>query len=190
MMSNIGLITSTFIVVNIDFFLILIILLNKYSVKSVWLGYYLGLVILISISFFVGQILKHFFPEWILGILGVLPIIMAFKEEDDDDVQVNHKSGLGYTLLTYLSVCAGCNLSIFLPVLANEKLTSYFGILIYIFILSIIIIVLINWISKKHFIVQLMQRYGEKITKICYIGVGLYVFYDSGLLEHLLRLII
>nr|WP_087908403.1 hypothetical protein [Limosilactobacillus fermentum] len=36
---------------------------------------------------------------------------------------------------------------------------------------------------------QRIDRYGEGLMKLCYIGVGLYVFYDSGLVTHLLKLI-
>ena len=36
---------------------------------------------------------------------------------------------------------------------------------------------------------RVLTNYGEILMKVIYIGVGLYVFYDSGLISHLLNLI-
>ena len=74
------LILITFLGVNLDFFFILLFLLKKYDLKSVTVGYLIGLWVLLLLSFNVGQILAHVLPEWILGLLGFLPIYMALKD--------------------------------------------------------------------------------------------------------------
>lgn len=74
------LILVTFLGVNLDFFFILLLLLKKYNLKSVMMGYLLGLWTLLILSFSVGQILDQFLPEWLLGLLGLLPIYMALKD--------------------------------------------------------------------------------------------------------------
>lgn len=183
------LITTTFLTVNLDFFVILLFLCQRFPTHKVLVGYLLGLLILISAAFLCGQILQKFLPEWVLGVLGIIPIISAFK--DDDDEPSNHKteSPILTTLITYLSVCAGCNLSLFLPVLANQNWTSFLLILGYVAVLTVIIVYLIAYFGHRKVVHSLINKWGEPLMKICYVGIGLYVFYDSGLIEHLLKLI-
>ena len=184
---NIGLVTITFIAINLDFFVILIFLLNKYRLYEVYVGYVVGLILLVSISFFAGQILKSIFPEWIVGILGILPIIMAFRDDEDEN-KINRKSGIVDTLITYLSICTGCNLSLFLPVLSGSQLNDYIFILVYIVGLSFIAVIAIKLLTLNKIVIRLMERYGEVLTKLCYIGIGIFVLFDSGFISHILSL--
>ena len=60
-------ITTTFLAVNLDFFVILLFLCQRFPTRQVLAGYLLGLLILISAAFMIGQALLQFFPEWLLG---------------------------------------------------------------------------------------------------------------------------
>lgn len=179
----------TFIAVNLDFFFILLCLLEQYNVKSVIIGYLSALLILVTISFLAGKTLSLFLPEWILGVLGILPIYMAIHDNDEDPA-ASHKYGpILTTLVTYLAVCAGCNLSIFLPVLTDLSLRQFGLALLFIACLSVIAVILIKGIGNLGPIKQLMNRYSEPLMKIIYVGVGCYVFWDSGLISHLIKLL-
>lgn len=180
------LILITFLGVNLDFFFILLFLLKKYDLKSVTVGYLIGLWVLLLLSFNVGQILAHFLPEWILGLLGLLPIYMALKDEDEDAKEVSHKSPVVITLVTYLSVCAGCNLALFLPVLSNIDTIQFIQVILMLTVLSILIIFIIKSIGQVKVVNNLMEKYGEILTKLVYICVGVYVLFDSGLVAHII----
>lgn len=187
---NYWLLLLTFLSVNLDFFFMLIFLLKKYLLSKVLLGYLLGNFILLTASFLIGKALASFLPEWLLGILGILPIYLAFrKENDSDNDKAEHQSEITNTLITYLSVCAGCNLSIFLPVLVGETTTNFIITLGFIGLLTIIIVFVINFISDIPAVANVMTKHGEKLMKVCYVLIGLYVFWDSGLIHHLLALI-
>lgn len=186
---NYGILTLTFLSVNLDFFFMLIFLLKKYRLSKVIIGYLLGNIILLTLSFVIGKALAVFLPEWILGVLGILPIYLAFRDDDDDTKQKStHNSPIISVLITYLSVCAGCNLSIFLPVLVGESLTNFLITLVFIGTLTVLVVLVIKLIANIPIISQIMDRYGEKLMKICYILIGLYVFWDSGLISHLIAL--
>lgn len=58
--------------------------------------------------------------------------------------------------------------------------------IIFIAILTIIAVWLIKLTSKVPIVSSIMAKHGEKIMKFCYIAIGLYVFWDSGLVTHLL----
>lgn len=166
---NYWLLTLTFIAVNLDFFLIMLFLLQRYRVWDVVVGYTLGVVLLMSASYFIGQALALFLPEWVLGTLGILPILA--------------------TLMTYLAVCAGCNLAIFLPVLTKLSLQAFALAVLFIVLLSVAAVLLVKGIGAVPLVKRTLTNYGEILMKIIYIGVGLYVFYDSGLFFHLLALL-
>ncbi|KRM97102.1 integral membrane protein [Liquorilactobacillus aquaticus DSM 21051] len=179
----------TFLSVNLDFFFMLLFLLKKYPTSKVVLGYLAGTIILLIMSYFIGKMLTTFLPEWILGILGILPIYLAFHDDDDDDGLKENKSEVLSVLITYLSVCAGCNLSIFLPVLVGESLMNFLTTLLFIGSLTVLAVFLIKFISTINIVSQIMKAHGEKLMKVCYIAIGLYVFWDSGLILHLIALI-
>ncbi|ANU52096.1 cadmium resistance transporter [Limosilactobacillus reuteri] len=179
----------TFLAVNLDFFFILIFLLERYNLRDVIIGYLGALLVLVTISFLLGKTLAIFLPEWILGILGILPIYMALHDNDEDPTHAEKHGPIITTLITYLAVCAGCNLSIFLPILTNLTFQQFTQALLFIAVLSIAIVILIKGIGNIPLIKQTMQHYSESLMKVIYIGVGCYVFWDSGLITHLIHLL-
>ena len=182
---NYWILTLTFISVNLDFFFMLLFLLKKFSFVQVMLGYLLGNIILLIASFLAGKLLSVFIPEWLLGILGILPIYLAFKPDNDQADLKQHKSAVLSVLITYLAVCSGCNLSIFLPVLLGKTLAEFLMMLLFIGSLTILVVILIKFISNISLIAKAIEKHGEKLMKICYIAIGLYVFWDSGLITHI-----
>ncbi|KRM77811.1 integral membrane protein [Secundilactobacillus collinoides DSM 20515 = JCM 1123] len=186
---NYWLLLITFISVNLDFFFMLIFLLKKYPLPKVMLGYLLGNLVLLTLSFFVGKTLALFLPEWLLGVLGVLPIYMALRDDDDNADDKTSSSQVWAVFITYLSVCAGCNLSIFLPVLVGETMVHFLMTLAFISVLTLIVVIIIKGVAGIPAVATVMTAHGEKLMKACYIVIGLYVFWDSGLISHLLTLI-
>lgn len=181
--------TLTFLAVNLDFFFILLLLLRKFKLRDVIVGYLLGVLILVSASYFAGRILAMFLPEWVLGILGILPIWMAVRDNDEDPDSQGKRNPIMTVLITYLSVCAGCNLSIFLPILTNVSWVHFIEVLVYVGIFTVIIVCLLKMIGEIPVVKHFMAKYSEILMKVVYIGVGLYVFWDSGLISHLIKLI-
>lgn len=188
---NISLLTLTFLAVNLDFFIMLLFLLKKYPFRVVLMAYLLGNLFLMMASFLAGQVLEAFLPEWLLGVLGFIPIYLAFRDDDDDEEDdAKGKSPFWIVLGTYLSVCAGCNLSIFLPVLLGESWLTFAETLLYIGVLTVIIVFVLRAVADNKVVTSLIDRFGEKLMKICYILIGLYVLLDSGFLVHVYELIV
>ncbi|WEE35499.1 cadmium resistance transporter [Lactiplantibacillus paraplantarum] len=184
-----GILALTFLSVNLDFFLMLVFLLKKYQLRQVLVGYLLGNLILLTASFFVGKTLTLFLPEWVLGVLGVLPIWLAFHDDDDDAPDRSGRSPVINVLVTYLAVCAGCNLSIFLPVLVGESMLHFLMTLGFIGVLTILVVFIINQVAGISAVQRQITAHGEWLMKVCYVVIGLYVFWDSGLISHLLALL-
>lgn len=187
---NWWIILITFLAVNLDFFVILLFLLNRYKTRDVIIGYIIGLLILVTLSFLVGKLLELFLPEWILGLLGFLPIYMALHDNDEKIDEQSSNRPIVTTTITYLSVCAGCNLSIFLPILTGLSYYHFSLALLFIIILAALVVIIIKIIGNLPLVERIMNRYSEPLMKIIYIGVGLYVFWDSGLISHLFKILV
>lgn len=114
---------------------------------------------------------------------------MALHDNDEDPDENSHRSPILATLVTYLAVCSGCNLSIFLPVLTGLSYHRFVSAVLFVGGLSVIVAFLIKALGELPVVKRVLTNYGEILMKVIYIGVGLYVFYDSGLISHLLNLI-
>lgn len=181
------LLTLTFLSVNLDFFLLLLFLLRRYRTRDVLGGYLLGIVSLMSASFLIGKALAAVLPEWLLGVLGVLPIYLALRRDVDADAKDRHGAPWLSVMLTYLSVCAGCNLAIFLPVLANQTFVHFGMTLVFIAGLTVLVVFGLKRVADLPPVTKVMTHFGEPLMKLCYVVIGLYVFWDSGLVAHLLQ---
>lgn len=186
---NLGVLVITFLGVNFDFFFMLLLLLKKYRISQVIMGYLIGVIILLTASYSAGAVLASFLPEWVLGILGVLPIYMAIHDNDEEQNNNSKQSPILTVLLTYLSVCSGCVLAIFLPVMAGASLNNFFFALLIIALLTIVIVFIVKLVADMKVVTELMDRYGEVLMKVCYVLIGVYVFWDSGLISHLIALL-
>lgn len=177
-----------FLGANLDFFLILLLLLQRFKLNQVIIGYLSGVLLLTVLSYLCGQVIAKFLPEWLLGILGIWPIWTALHDDDDEvNAQSTHAPWLT-VMTTYLSVCIGCNLSIMLPVLIKASFVQFLEVLIFIVVCINVIVYLLKLVGSVKPINNFINNYSEILTKIVYIGVGLYVFWDSGLISHLVTL--
>ena len=109
---------------------------------------------------------------------------MAIHDNDEEQDNDSKKSPIVTVLLTYLSVCSGCVLAIFLPVMVGESFNNFLIALLIIALLTIVIVFIVNLVADMRVVTGLMDRYGEILMKVCYILIGLYVFWDSGLISH------
>ncbi|MCT4396843.1 cadmium resistance transporter [Periweissella beninensis] len=190
-MQDISLVTMLFIGVNLDFFVILLLLLQKYSYKDNLIGYELGMIIVFSISAFAGQIIQSFIPEWSIGLLGLIPIYMGFKGEDDDENNNDqHKSNKGVmaVLLIYLVSCGADNIAVYVPVLATMTVTSILITVLYFIILTAISLTLAYSFGQIPIIKNLFERFGEPLSRIIYILIGIFVMFDTGLFQQIMNL--
>lgn len=67
---------------------------KKSQVKHIWIGQYIGTVIVIGASLLVAQGVVNLIPQqWVIGLLGLLPLYLGVKiwikgEEDQDESSI------------------------------------------------------------------------------------------------------
>ena len=197
MTALIGSTVLAFISTNIDYLLILIIIFakykNKHDDKLIFIGELLGSGTLIVVSLIVAFWLKMIPEEWILGFLGIIPIVMGIKMyfgDEDEGNEVREKLGkpqrsiiLSVIMIT-IATCGPDNLAIYVPFFT----TLNAGDIPIVLGLFFIFLCMITWLSKMITnlpkIQVFFERFGDLITLLVYVFLGIYILLESGTIQH------
>ncbi|MDK1726777.1 cadmium resistance transporter [Dellaglioa algida] len=197
MAALIGSTVLAFISTNIDYLLILIIIFakykNKHDDKLIFIGELLGSGTLIVVSLIVAFWLKMIPEEWILGFLGIIPIVMGIKMyfgDEDEGNEVREKLGkpqrsiiLSVIMIT-IATCGPDNLAIYVPFFT----TLNAGDIPIVLGLFFIFLCMITWLSKMITnlpkIQVFFERFGDLITLLVYVFLGIYILLESGTIQH------
>ncbi|MBZ6009848.1 cadmium resistance transporter [Leuconostoc gelidum] len=190
-MPDLSLVTMLFIGVNLDFFVVLLLLLQKYRFRDNFIGYELGMLLVFVISAIAGQLIQTIIPTWAIGLLSLLPIYMGIKGENDD---VNNSSkstsngGMTAVLLMYLISCGADNIAVYVPVLATMTTAAILLTLGYFIILTAISLILAYLFGQIPIVKYVFERWGSPISRIIYILIGLFVMLNTGLIQFIFNL--
>ncbi|MBZ6014871.1 cadmium resistance transporter [Leuconostoc gelidum subsp. gelidum] len=190
-MPDLSLVTMLFIGVNLDFFVVLLLLLQKYRFRDNFIGYELGMLLVFVISAIAGQLIQTIIPTWAIGLLGLLPIYMGIKGENDD---VNNSSkstsngGMPAVLLMYLISCGADNIAVYVPVLATMTTAAILLTLGYFIILTAISLILAYLFGQIPIVKYVFERWGSPISRIIYILIGVFVMLNTGLIQFIFNL--
>lgn len=197
MTALIGSTVLAFISTNIDYLLILIIIFakykNKHDDKLIFIGELLGSGTLIGVSLIVAFWLKMIPEEWILGFLGIIPIVMGIKMyfgDEDEGNEVREKLGkpqrsiiLSVIMIT-IATCGPDNLAIYVPFFTTLNAGDIPIVLGLFFIFLCMITWLSKMITKLPKIQVFFERFGDLITLLVYVFLGIYILLESGTIQH------
>ena len=190
-MPDLSLVTMLFIGVNLDFFVVLLLLLQKYRFRDNFIGYELGMLLVFVISAIAGQLIQTIIPTWAIGLLGLLPIYMGIKGENDD---VNNSSkstsngGMTAVLLMYLISCGADNIAVYVPVLATMTTAAILLTMVYFIVLTALSLILAYLFGQIPIVKYVFERWGSPISRIIYILIGVFVMLDTGLIQFIFNL--
>jgi cadmium resistance transport/sequestration family protein len=179
---------------NIDdiFVIILFFANNRYKTKQVVIGQYLGISVLIAISL-AGSLIGLFISKSYIGLLGVIPIFLGIKSgisrmKKKDiiqyQIQVEHLGnshrGNVFSVASVTFANGGDNIGIYIPLFATLNAASK-AIMITIFLCMVGIWCFVaRYLSKHPVIAKPIRKYGDSITPIVLILLGIYILYESG----------
>ena len=186
-----------------DYFVVLLLLFGKYSTKQdtklVVLGAYLGNGLLVLTSIIIALVLQQVPEEWLLGLLGIIPIIIGVKgyfskedvgEEIEEKLKIIKPDAIIWNVLVItFSACGADNMALYIPYFTMLNLQILPIILVLFIIILTAVIVAAYKLVNVPIVKAFFDKQGDLVQLIVYVSLGLYVLVEAGTLQHLLLLI-
>jgi cadmium resistance transport/sequestration family protein len=184
-----------FVSTNIDdvFVLMLFYGSRKYTSPEIVLGQYIGIAVIVVISFF-GAYIGGFFDQRYVGLLGIFPIYLAVRQfialwqnEDDDDKDALLQATGMLSLAGVTIANGGDNIGIYIPLFItftlqqNVVLITVFAALIYPMCLAA------KYLSRHPFVAKSLDRYSHVVMPIVLLFLGVFIIYENESLSLLVR---
>lgn len=192
-----------FVSTSIDYIVLLTILFGTLSSdhlkKSILLGQYLGTALLVCLSLAVRFVIVLVPEEWLIGLLGVVPIYIGiraiFRDEEIEEEAVEEKvagkkfleMSLVVTLLTLAS--GGDNLGVYIPYFASLSSLEIAAVLLVFGIGTFFLCQISYHLAKVPKISETIERYEKIIVPLVFISLGFYILAENGSLSHLLEML-
>lgn len=190
----------TFIATGIDEIFVLTIIFvyanNKKSIRDVYIGQQIGMIILLAISVLAIFGITLITEKWV-GILGFLPIIKGVKilingDDDDEKEEIINKTSRYKSLILSVTVIAiaggGEELAIYIPYFASLS-TEYLIITLITF--TILVPIWCKICSKISSIKQIQNtatKYERILLPIVFIGLGIFVLIENNTFSKIMSL--
>lgn len=162
---------------------------SKKEIRSIILGKYIGIGLLVLVSVLVSLGLG-FLPMKYIGYLGLIPIALGIKEiisnykkDDDEDSKTENIKGSDLIWnVALVTIANGAdNIGVYIPLFAGFSFIEY-AIFCGVFLLLIALwCVLGQQIAKLPSLKNMIDRYKKVIVPSIYILLGLYILLKSAL---------
>lgn len=193
---------TAYISTSIDYLIILMLIFSQVrSHKQRWavyLGDLLGTGTLVLAALILAFILHLVPAEWVLGILGIIPILMGLKllikgAEDTDDIvheTLSSHRGLMLNVATItIATCGADNIGIYVPFFVTLSPSAIVIVLLTFLVMLTLFFIAGYSLVKVPIIAGILEKYGRWLTAAVYILIGLYIMVESGTLTKFLSLI-
>ena len=194
---------AVYISTSIDYLFILLIIFSqshtKKGLRQIFLGQYLGTGILVAISLFAAYVLNFIPQDWIIGLLGLIPIYLGIRvafvgEEEEEEGEVIEKLGsrgtnrLFWTVSLITIASGGDNLGIYIPYFTSLSFPAIVTALI-VFAISVAVLCYISYkLAKISFVSETLEKYERIIVPIVFIGLGIFIMIENGTIQTILGL--
>ena len=203
MLQNILSALAVYISTSIDYLFILLIIFSqnhtKKGLRQIFFGQYLGTGILVAISLFAAYVLNFIPQDWIIGLLGLIPIYLGIRvafvgEEEEEEGEVVEKLGsrgtnrLFWTVSLITIASGGDNLGIYIPFFTSLSFSEIVTSLI-VFAIYVAVLCYISYkFAKISFVSETLEKYERIIVPIVFIGLGIFIMIENGTIQTILDL--
>ena len=185
---------TAFIASNIDDTFILILLFSSFSFQSrhIFMGQFLGIVVLTMISA-LGSLIALVLPPFLIALLGLIPIAIGIKRlvelqereqipRKNKILQDNKRQGF-FSLLTVTGITVsngGDDIGVITPLFAKYYTIGEVTTLVAIFMaMTLLWCIFTYYFVKYPLIGTRVQRFGKIATPFVLVGLGLYILVDA-----------
>ncbi|ARD73904.1 cadmium transporter [Staphylococcus xylosus] len=194
-----------YIATAVDLLVILLIFFARANTRKeyrdIYIGQYLGSVILILVSLFLAFVLNYVPEKWVLGLLGLIPIYLGIKVAIYDDCEGEKRAkkeldekGLsklvGMVAIVTIASCGADNVGLFVPYFVTLKTIELITTLIIFIILILVLVFSAQLLSKTPGIGEVIERFNRWIMAVIYIGLGLFIIIENETIQTIYNIII
>ncbi len=177
---------------NIDDLFILALFFGDkgYKPSDIYLGQYLGIIVLIGISV-TGSWVGNFIDVKYIGILGLFPIYLGVRQiinlikgekEEGKSVQQEKRSSTtgALSVATVTIANGGDNIGTYVPLLA--RLSTWDKSIMIVLFLGMVMIWLTTakYLTTHPLLAKTIARYGHVITPVVLCALGLFILKENG----------
>ncbi|MFC3899717.1 CadD family cadmium resistance transporter [Aliicoccus persicus] len=187
---------AIYVATGIDYLVILILLFSQIKksnqIKHIWIGQYIGTVIIIGASLLVALGVANFIPQqWMIGLLGLLPLYLGIKiwikeeeDEDEDNILSLFSSGrfnqLFITVTFIVLASSADDFAIYIPYFTTLNMMEII-IAVIVFMIMVGVLCLISYrLASLNFVSDKIEKYERWIVPIVFIGLGIYILFENG----------
>lgn len=168
--------------------------------KHIWIGQYLGTVIIVSVSLLAAYGVNFIPQQWIVGLLGLLPIYLGVKvwikgEEEEDESNIlsllsSDRFNQLYLTVTFIVLASSADdFSIYVPYFTTLNAIEIPIVMLVFFIMVGVLCYVSYRLASVNYISEKIEEYERWIVPIVFIGLGLYIMYENGTINALISLL-
>lgn len=192
---------SAYISTSLDYLFILMIVFGTVKREerlAVYFGDLLGTTVLVSVSLLFAYVLRLVPAQWVLGLLGLIPIAIGLRfllsGDDDDDETIRRRLGLTQSTVINVAIitvatCGADNIGIYVPLFATLDSRSLGVVLVTFVVMLTLVCILGALLGSRPVVARLLDRFGTTVTSLIYMAIGVYILLDSGTIQHLISLV-
>ncbi|HGO5510832.1 cadmium resistance transporter [Streptococcus suis] len=180
---------------SIDYFLILFLLFSQAKKpgerRTIYFGQLLASFILILLSSTLSQVANVFLADWILGLLGFVPILLGVRILFENEVETDiPDSKIGLLSIIFISLASGVdNLGIFTPYFTTLSTLETLLTAGLILLETVAICYLAEKFGSLHSISEFIEKYEKMILPTIFIILGIYILFEFRTMTYLLQLL-
>ena len=191
---------AVYVATGIDYLVILILLfsqIKKGQEKHIWIGKYIGTILVIGASLLVALGVANLIPQqWVIGLLGLLPLYLGIKiwikgEEDEDEGKIlsifsSDRFNQLWVSVTFIVLASSADdFSIYVPYFTTLNATEILVTIIVILIMIGVLLYVGYRLAHLNFVSEKIEKYERWIVPIVFIGLGIYIMLENGTLNAL-----
>ncbi|PPF56553.1 cadmium transporter [Rathayibacter sp. AY1C2] len=160
-------------------------------------GQYLGFATLVAISVVAAAGLTIIPDEWV-GLLGLIPLAIGLyglirtlrsRGDDDDDDDESSISAVGLLGVAGITIANGAdNISLYTPVFRTSPIADTVVTIVVFFLLVAVWCLIARVVGTNKTVTELLERVEHWLVPAVFIGLGLFILIESGVLPRLLEL--
>jgi cadmium resistance transport/sequestration family protein len=194
-----------YIATAVDLLVILLIFFARANTRKeyrdIYIGQYLGSVILILVSLFLAFVLNYVPEKWVLGLLGLIPIYLGIKVAIYDDCEGEKRAkkkeldekGLsklvGIVALVTVASCGADNIGLFVPYFVTLDIVDLLVTLLVFLILIFVLVYTAQKLANISGVGEIVEKFSRWIMAVIYIGLGLFIIIENNTIQTIIGFI-